>query len=312
MKHVDREVLSRVIAVMNGKGGVGKTSLTANVAGLYAAAGYRVLVLDCDPQGNLGVDLGYLGDGRSDDGAELVRAITHGAAPQPLQEVRQNLDVLPGGDQLNELSAELVRRGRSDATTSAPALAASLAQIAEDYDLIFIDSPPGGDVLQRLILTAARWIVVPTRTDDASRIGLRDVARRYLEARETNPHLNLLGVVLFGVNISATRITGQARQALARDLGDVAPVLSSTIRYVEAAATDARNRGQLVHELEKTVAAQPRWFELRRNPDTKKTTVLAASASSLAGDYAALAKELLQLVIDAEEAEASAMEGARA
>lgn len=311
MKHVDRAVLSRVIAVMNGKGGVGKTSVTANLAGLYAAAGYRVLVLDCDPQGNLGVDLGYLADGRSDGGEELLRSITHGSAPVPMAEVRENLDVLAGGDLLNDLAAELSRGGRGGVDTAGMALAASLAQIAEDYDLIFIDSPPGGDVLQRLILTAAKWVIVPTRSDDASRIGLRDVARRYLEAREDNAGLALLGVVLFGVNISATRITAQAREALTRDLSGVVPVLDATIRYVEAAATDARNRGQLLHELEKSVAAQPRWFELRRNPEGKKTTALAASAGSLAGDYAALAKEVLQLIVNAEQTHDTELEGAR-
>jgi cellulose biosynthesis protein BcsQ len=311
MKHVDRSVLQRVIAVMNGKGGVGKTSITANLAGLYAAAGYRVLVLDCDPQGNLGVDLGYLADGRSDSGQELLRAITESSAPVPLAGVRENLDVLPGGDLLNDLASELARTGRGSVDTAGMALAASLAQVAEDYDLIFIDSPPGGDVLQRLILTAARWVIVPTRSDDASRIGLRDVARRYLEARTDNPGLALLGVVLFGTNISATRVTGQAREALARDLNGVVPVLDATIRYVEAAATDARNRGQLLHELEKSVAAQPRWYELRRNGDGKKATTLAASAGSLAGDYAALAKEVLQMIVDAENELIEELQGAQ-
>jgi len=311
MKHVDRSVLQRVVAVMNGKGGVGKTSVTANLAGLYAAAGYRVLVLDCDPQGNLGVDLGYLGDGRSDSGQELLRAITEGAAPNPLTGVRENLDVLAGGDLLNDLAGELSRTGRGTVDAAGMALAASLAQVAENYDLIFIDSPPGGDVLQRLILTAAKWVIVPTRSDDASRIGLRDVARRYLQARGDNPGLALLGVVLFGVNISATRVTGQAREALARDLNGVVPVLDSTIRYVEAAATDARNRGQLLHELEKSVAAQPRWYELRRNAEGKKTSALAASAGSLAGDYAALAKEVLQLIVSAENDLIDELEGAK-
>jgi len=224
--------------------------------------------------------------------------------------VRENLDVLAGGNELNDLAAELTRPGRGGAESPTTVLAPSLTQIAEDYDLIFIDSPPGGDVLQHLILTTARWIIVPTRSDDASRIGLRDVAKRYLEAREDNPDLTLLGVVLFGVNISATRITGQAREALARDLNGAVPVLESMVRYVEAAATDARNRGQLVHELEKTVAAQPRWFELRRNPEGKKIAALAASATSLASDYAAVAREVLHLIVEAERAEEATMEGA--
>ncbi len=58
------------ILVLNGKGGVGKTSLTANLAGLAALSGWRVLAVDLDPQGNLGRDLGYLGD--ADDGQTLA------------------------------------------------------------------------------------------------------------------------------------------------------------------------------------------------------------------------------------------------
>ena len=64
--HVARAALRRTIAVLNGKGGVGKTSLTANLSGLFADAGYRVLAIDLDPQGNLGNDLGYLGAGLGD------------------------------------------------------------------------------------------------------------------------------------------------------------------------------------------------------------------------------------------------------
>jgi len=51
--------MRRVIAIANGKGGVGKTSLTAGLAGLTAAAGYRILTVDADPQGNLRRDMGY-------------------------------------------------------------------------------------------------------------------------------------------------------------------------------------------------------------------------------------------------------------
>src|SRR3954463_13721817 len=91
------DVLSRCIAVVNGKGGVGKTSLTANLAGLYAAAGYRTLAIDLDPQGNLGDDLGYLGAGLSDDGAGLVDALRARRAYRPLRNVRAGLDVLAGG-----------------------------------------------------------------------------------------------------------------------------------------------------------------------------------------------------------------------
>src|SRR3954453_23340738 len=97
------DVLCRCIAGVNGKGGVGKTSLTANLAGLYAAAGYRTLAIDLDPQGNPGGDLGSLGGGLPDDGAGLVAALGPRRAYRPLRNVRAGLDVLAGGSDLGDL-----------------------------------------------------------------------------------------------------------------------------------------------------------------------------------------------------------------
>lgn len=292
---VDRAALRRTIAVVNGKGGVGKTSITANLAGLFAAAGYRVLVVDLDPQGNLGNDLGYLGAGLSDEGASLHGAAVSGTAPTPISNVRERLDVVAGGEHLHDLSAVLQSR-RLSGRGGVESLSASIAALAGQYDLTVIDCPPGSDVLQAGAMEAARWVLVPTKTDDASRAGLREVARRFTAARANNPELGLLGVVLFGVNRSARRILRQAREALEADLGpSSADVLTATIRHVEAAAVDARSRGQLVHELERDVLAGPTWWERRRNHDAAEP--LAASASSLAGDYERLATEVLERVV---------------
>ncbi|WP_091564618.1 ParA family protein [Arthrobacter sp. ok362] len=68
-RHRSRAALSRVIAVINGKGGVFKTSLVANVGGLLAEGGSRVLLVDLDPQGILAEDLGYADQG---DGGRLT------------------------------------------------------------------------------------------------------------------------------------------------------------------------------------------------------------------------------------------------
>jgi len=111
--HVDRSALRRTIAVLNGKGGVGKTSLTANLSGLFADAGYRVLAIDLDPQGNLGNDLGYLGAGLGDGGAGLVVAGSTGVAPIILRDVRPRLDVVVGGESLHDLAAVLQSRRMS-------------------------------------------------------------------------------------------------------------------------------------------------------------------------------------------------------
>jgi|SRR5664279_485317 len=297
---VDRAALRRTVAVVNGKGGVGKTSITANLAGLYAAAGYRVLAVDLDPQGNLGNDLGYLGAGLSDDGAAFQMAATVGAAPTPVRDVRPNLDVVPGGEQLHDLAAVLQSR-RLTGRGGVESLAASLGAVAGGYDLVLLDCPPGSDVLQAGALAAARWVLVPSKTDDASRAGLREVARRFVAARQTNPELTLIGVVLFGVNPSARRVVAQARETLVQDLGGAAPVLDAVIRHVEAAAVDARGRGQLVHELERDVHTAPKWYERLRHPDQGRLEPLASSAGPLAEDYQRLAEEVLARIVAVEQ-----------
>ena len=294
---VDRTALRRTIAVVNGKGGVGKTSVSANLAGLLAAAGYRVLAIDLDPQGNLGNDLGYLGAGLSDAGAAMQAAAISGVAPIPVAGIRDGLDVVPGGEHLHDLAAVLQSR-RLGGRGGVEPLAASIAAVAGDYDLTLIDCPPGSDVLQAGALEAARWVLVPTKTDDASRAGLREVARRFTAAREVNPDLQLLGVVLFAVTGQARRVLRQAREALIVDLGGDSGVFSATIRHAETAAVDARARGQLAHELERAAEAGPSWWELRRNPGAGSP--IASSASSLADDYQRLADEVLDRVAVAE------------
>lgn len=302
---LDRQRLRRTVAVINGKGGVGKTSITANLAGLFAASGYRVLAIDLDPQGNLGSDLGYLGAGLSDSGASLRSATLDLKAPQTLDGVRPGLDVVAGGEHLHDLAAMLQARSRTG-RGGAQDLAATIGALAGDYDLTLLDCPPGSDVLQEGALHAARWALVPTKTDDASRAGLRDVARRFAAARSSNPDLAVLGVVLFGVNTSARRVLSQARAALEQDLGGVAPVLNTAVRHVEAAAVDARGRGQLVHELERDASAAPKWYERLRTPGDAPVQRLAGSAGALASDYEALAEEVLTHIVEAESASGAA------
>ncbi len=91
--------LARVVVVAQGKGGVGKTSLTANVAGLAAASGHRVLAVDLDQQGNLARDLGY----EPGDGERLLQAFVAGQPVPVVKGIRPGLDVVPGGPAIGDL-----------------------------------------------------------------------------------------------------------------------------------------------------------------------------------------------------------------
>lgn len=301
MSDFDRGGLSRVVAIANGKGGVGKTSIATTIAGLSATAGYRILLIDLDPQGNAGEDLGYTGAAAGDEGAGLVAALVSGSPlPVTLPSARTNVDVICGGERLDDLAGLLLsrhRRGVPVADVLAEPLTTLLQQ--REYDLVLIDCPPGEPNLQLLALGAARWLLVPTRGDSASLKGMTRIAQRVLEAREHNPGLELLGVVLFDLASSATRARREISAEITEALGGVAPLFASTIRH-SLAATDSRRRGMLIHEhAAELEGGEPFWKALREG----RQPASPGSAPSLAADYAALAHEILTRI--------NALEGAR-
>lgn len=299
---VDRGALSRVVAIANGKGGVGKTSLTTTLAGLAATAGYRILLIDLDPQGNVGEDLGYTGAGTGDQGAGFVASLASGTPlTVSIPQARDYVDVICGGERLDDLAGLLLSRHRRGAGV-ADVLAEPLAELLErqNYDLVLIDCPPGEPNLQLLALGAARWLIVPTRGDAASLKGMSRIAQRLVEARTHNPDVELLGVVLFDIASSATRVKREITAEITQALGGVAPLFENTIRH-SIAATDSRRHGLLIHEHAALLEGEPFWRALRegRRPSSP------GSAPALAADYAALAHEILTRISALEAADDS-------
>lgn len=292
--------LARCVAVMNGKGGVGKTSIVANVGALAAAAGYRVLLVDLDPQGNLAEDLGYTGADIDDEGQALFAAVATGNPVTASGSARERLDVVAAGERTEELEGLLNMRRQRTPGATVGAVRDALQPISDNYDLILLDCPPGGAALQDAALGAARWLVIPSKTDASSRKGLRTIARRFVEARNAGADVDLLGVVLFGAGSSATSIREQAREELSADLGGVAPVLDTVIRHSEASARASRRDGRVSHELEADAANLPSWYERLKNPNSIDLRDVPASVTGLAGDYQQLAQEILAKIAAAE------------
>jgi chromosome partitioning protein len=295
--------LARVVVVAQGKGGVGKTSLTANVAGLAALAGHRVLAVDLDQQGNLARDLGY----DPGDGEQLLQAFVGGRPVPVLKDVRPGLDVVPGGPAVADLLGIAFARSGRGGKDLADVLLIALAPVVGEYDLVLVDTPPGERLLVEAALAVASYVVIPTRPDDASLDGLERVAERCAAARHRNPQLTLLGVCLFGVGSRSRRLTEGAREAVTDLLGGSAPVFHAQIRHLESAAVDARRQGLLVHELEAATTAARRGrlaaLRARRRPEDD---LLTRDASGLAEDYAALAREVMSRIGDLESAAVSA------
>ncbi len=296
---LDRSVLERVIAFINGKGGVGKTTLTANVGGLMARNGQRVLIVDIDPQGNLGLDLG-IADTDVDDSGRSLSASLQGLTDQVniVKDVRPGLDVIVGGAALHGASAALASPGRG--VEPRDALAAVLSTVADDYDLILVDCPPGNESLQTTAIAASRWVVAPARVDEGTGRGLGELADRLESVVAVNPSLDLLGVVLFDLDKNATLIEAESRQMITEALGSDQKLFKASIRHATSVAQQARKYGKLVHELDAYAKAQPEWWQQLRDgkPATERVT---RSAGNVAEDLLAFTAEMMQRLVDHEE-----------
>jgi cellulose biosynthesis protein BcsQ len=298
-------VVPNCILVWNGKGGVIKTSLTANLAGIAAAGGWRVLTIDLDPQGNLGRDLGYLD--AADQGEALVNAVRSGTRPDPIPAVRPNLDALAGGPALNDLVADLQRQLLRGDLSAAGGLLRALAPIAAEYDVVLMDSPPTEALLHVAAARVAHYVLIPTQPDAASIDGIGAVASVVARERDANPHLEVLGVVLgpipglaaWGQHGDGAPTKAYDRSAIERDvraelrqlLPEDIPVFDVAIRDAKKVAVDCRKRGELVIDYElAATAAGPWWKHLRSG--TRSTETFSAAASNLATDYQMLANEV--------------------
>lgn len=293
-------MIPNVIAVANGKGGVGKTSISANVAGMAALAGWQVLLIDLDPQGNLARDLGYFLEGEYDDeGEAMFKAATLGEPLRPVRAIRPNLDVVPGGRYLDHVEAQF--RG---GTTPARHIEAAIANIAEDYQLILLDCPPAANSpLMHAAMSFTRFLVIPTKADEASLDGISRLSESLGEiVNGPNPQLEALGVVRFNMGTGHKRIREQTRAEVRELLGDDVPIFDAVIRQSDKAAVDVRagiernGRGLLVYEYEQAVLESTPWYEQRRQGHEPMR--VASNVDGLASDYQQLTEEILKAFLE--------------
>lgn len=287
----------RSVAIAIQKGGVGKTSLITNIATLLAERGWRILVVDLDPQSNASRDFGITGTDVDDQGEALLESLMFGRPLKVTKDIRPGLDMLVGGHMIEKLAY----LPADDPDQQRSVLRRGLEPLHDDYDLILIDHPPLVRPLREIGLSACRHLVVPTRPDAGSIDGVTGIARDFSAVRAVNPELRLLGVVLFAVGASSKALRKQVRDHVSAGLGEVAPVFDTVIRYAEAPATNSRNSGQAVHEYATALAQSTSFTERKKG----------VSASKLAGDYAALATEILNLIAEREAKELTS-EAARA
>jgi len=185
---------TRVIAVANQKGGVGKTDLTVNLSCQLAAAGKRVLLIDMDPQANATDYLVSPQTPIEKSTADLLIDDSVSIQDILIQDCRENLDVAPADGDLSACQIRLA----NDINMQFK-LKKKLKEMKEngEYDYVFVDTPPSLGILTVNTLTAATDVLIPVQTQYFAMDGVVQLLETVRKVKEDiNPELNVMGAVL--------------------------------------------------------------------------------------------------------------------
>jgi chromosome partitioning protein len=216
-----------IIALANQKGGVAKTTTTLNLGVAFAELGYRVLLVDLDPQGNLTMSQGLNPDTIT---RSMFDVLVHRLPIEQVIETRE-VDIAVSSIDLAGADMALASQiGRERALEKA------LAPVKEQYDYIFIDTPPSLGLLTTNAFVAATGVIVPVQTEYLSLRGLVQLENTLAMVRENlNPKVSVIGIVPTMYDKRQTH-SREADEILRENFGDLVynTRIRKTIRFAEA------------------------------------------------------------------------------
>jgi chromosome partitioning protein len=222
--------------VFNQKGGVGKSTITCNLAAISAAEGLRTLVIDLDPQGNsTHYLLGALAAGKMSGVADFFEQTLKFA----LRSARtlefcvatpwDNLHLMPSSPALEEMHSKLESRYKIYKLRDA------LLEVEDDYDVVYIDTPPALNFYTRSALIAAQGVLIPFDCDDFSRRALYGLLEVVQEIQaDHNKELMVEGIVVNQFQPRASLPLRTVNELVAEGLPVLEPYLSASVRIKES------------------------------------------------------------------------------
>ena len=221
---------TRLIAVANQKGGVGKTTSAVNLSAALARFGCKVLLIDMDPQGNMTSGLGIDKDEVEKNIYDLM--IGQAGVDEVLQkEAIENLDVIPTSIDLSAAEIELI--GVDDKEFI---IRNAVQPIKDDYDYIIIDCPPSLSMLTINAMTTADSVLVPIQCEYYALEGLSQIIQTVeLVKKKLNPQLELEGVV-FTMYDARTNLSLQVVESVKSNLNQTIykTIIPRNVRLAEA------------------------------------------------------------------------------
>lgn len=193
--------MGKVIAIVNQKGGVGKTTTSINLAASLGVLNKKVLLIDLDPQGNATTGVGV---DKSDINSSIYEVLTKKETIQKsvVKTHSQNLYLIPAYLNLAGVDMELIELERKSKDTNqsfnrVTRLKEDLSKIKDDYDFILIDCPPSLGILTTNALAAADSVLIPVQCEYFALEGIMQLINTIMLAqRKVNPTLEIEGVLL--------------------------------------------------------------------------------------------------------------------
>jgi chromosome partitioning protein len=241
---------AKVLAIVNQKGGVGKTTTAINLSAALALLGSKILLVDCDPQANTTGGLGFRRQKPEETQRLSIYDILLGPttiAEATLPTDIPTLSIVPGSKNLIGATLELVNAERREFR-----LRDALEPIRDEYDFILLDCPPALDLLTLNALVAADGLLVPLQAEYFALEGVSElIGTLDRVAQAFNPELGLEGVLLTMYD-DRTNLSQQVTQNLQEFFGEklLRTTIPRNIRLAEApshglpvALYDPRSRG---------------------------------------------------------------------
>lgn len=219
------------VCTLNQKGGCGKTTTVVNLSAALAAKGYRILVIDMDPQAHASLGLGVTLEPYQRSVYDLMvdPQISYGDVVR--KSCIPGLDVLPSNGSLASAQIELANMSRGESI-----LKLRMKEEQQNYDFVFIDCPPTLNLLTLNALTYAKRVLIPVQTHYYALEGMKELFKT-IEAIQArfNPELEILGILatLFDKRM---RIAGEMLEALRSHFQDkiLQTVIHNNVKLIEA------------------------------------------------------------------------------